>query len=246
VNTGYRPKDDDVICDFRIEPLGISIKEAAGGVAAENSIGAWTELSTMKSYVADLHATVFRLQRNQARIAYPIDLFEPGNPSNILSSVAGNVFGLKAVKNLRLEDVHLPKRLVRSFDGPKYGIKGIREILKIPERPLLGTIIKPKLGLKTQDHAKVTYDAWRGGCDIVKDDENLSNQTFNRFEDRVVKTLDIRDRAEEETGERKVYMINVTAETEEMVRRAEFVEDQGGEYIMVDIARASFLLNSFA
>ena len=139
MSTNYRPKDDDVICDFRIEPLGISIKEAAGGVAAESSIGTWTELSTMKSYVADLHATVFRLQGNQARIAYPIDLFEPGNLSNILSSVAGNVFGLKAVKNLLLEDVHLPKRLVRSFDGPKYGIKGIREILKIPERPLLGT-----------------------------------------------------------------------------------------------------------
>jgi ribulose-bisphosphate carboxylase large chain len=235
VNTNHRPKDDDLICDFRIDPLGIGMREAAGGVAAESSIGTWTELSTMQSYVQELHATVFQIKKDQARIAYPVELFESGNLPNILSSVAGNVFGLKAIRNLRLEDIQLPKSLVRSFKGPKYGIQGIREILKVPDRPLLGTIIKPKLGLKTQDHAKVAYEAWSGGCDIVKDDENLSSQSFNQFEDRAVKTLDVRDRAEDETRERKAYMINVTAETEEMIKRAAFVEDQGGDYMMVDI-----------
>ena len=235
VNLNYEPKEDDVICDFRIEPLGISMKEAAGGIAAESSIGTWTELLTMQSYVEDLHATAFTIKNGLAKIAYPIELFEDGNMPNILSSVAGNVFGLKAIKNLRLEDIHLPKRLVKTFKGPKYGIAGIREILRVPERPLLGTIIKPKLGLKTQDHANVAYNAWVGGCDIVKDDENLSSQTFNPFEDRVVKTLDVRDRAEDQTSEKKVYMVNVTAETEEMLRRAAFVEEQGGEYVMVDI-----------
>ncbi len=235
VNLGYKPREDDVICDFRIEPLGISMKEAAGGVAAESSIGTWTELSTMKSYVEELHATVFTLEKGQAKIAYPIELFEAGNIPNIFSSLAGNVFGLRAIKNLRLKDVHLPKKLVKTFKGPKYGIPGIRGILQVPQRPLVGTIIKPKLGLKTQDHATVAYEAWVGGCDIVKDDENLSNQSFNPFEDRAVKTLDVRDRAEDETGEKKIYMINVTAETEEMLRRAEFVEEQGGEYVMVDI-----------
>jgi ribulose-bisphosphate carboxylase large chain len=235
VNIGYSPKEDEVICVFRIEPLGITIKEAAGGVAAESSIGTWTELSTMKSYVEELHATVFYLEKGLAKIAYPIELFESGNMPNILSSLAGNVFGLKALKNLRLEDIHFPQRLAKTFKGPKYGISGIREILNVRERPLLGTIIKPKLGLGTRDHAEVAYEAWAGGCDIVKDDENLSSQTFNPFEDRAVKTLDMRDRAEDETGEKKVYMINVTAETEEMLRRAAFVEEQGGEYVMVDI-----------
>ena len=235
VNIGYSPKEDEVICVFRIEPLGITIEEAAGGVAAESSIGTWTELSTMKSYVEELHATAFYLEKGLAKIAYPIELFESGNMPNILSSLAGNVFGLKTIKNLRLEDIHFPQRLTKTFKGPKYGISGIREILNVRERPLLGTIIKPKLGLGTRDHAEVAYEAWAGGCDIVKDDENLSSQTFNPFEDRAVKTLDMRDRAEDETGEKKVYMINVTAETEEMLRRAAFVEEQGGEYVMVDI-----------
>ena len=74
-----------------------------------------------------------------------------------------------------------------------------------------------------------------GGCDIVKDDENLSNQGFNIFEKRMDLTLKARDKAEKETNERKVYMINVSAETNEMIRRAKLVADSGGRYVMVDI-----------
>ena len=81
----------------------------------------------------------------------------------------------------------------------------------------------------------MAYDAWSGGCDVVKDDENLSSQKFNPFEDRLTETLEARDKAEEETGERKVYMVNVTAETNLMLKRAESVFAQGGEYVMVDI-----------
>jgi len=240
VNQSYTPKPTDLICDFYVEPLGITLKEAAGGVAAESSVGTWTELSTIKPYVEKLAATVFQINGNNIRIAYPIELFENGNMPNILSSVAGNVFGLRALKNLRLNDLNLPKDLVQSFKGPKYGIKGVRDLIGVKDRPLVGTIVKPKLGLKTQDHAKVAYDAWSGGCDVVKDDENLSSQRFNPFDDRVVETLEMRDRAESETGEKKVYMINITAETQEMLKRAQFVKDHGGRYLMVDILTCGF------
>jgi ribulose-bisphosphate carboxylase large chain len=240
VDLKYKPAETDLICTFYVEPDGISLKEAAGGVAAESSIGTWTELTTAEPYVAKLAARVFSIEGNVAKIVYPIALFERGNMPNILSSVAGNVFGLKALKNLRLNDVELPAELVKSFKGPRFGIEGIRKLLKIPERPLVGTIIKPKLGLKTVDHARVAYEAWVGGCDIVKDDENLSSQRFNPFEERVVKTLESRDKAEEETGERKVYMANITAETETMLKRAEFVLAHGGEYVMVDILTCGF------
>jgi ribulose-bisphosphate carboxylase large chain len=235
VDLNYNPKETDLICTFRVEPEGISLKEAAGGVAAESSVGTWTELTTTKPYVEQLAAHVFSIEGNTAKIAYPIELFEAGNMPNILSSVAGNVFGLKALKNLRLNDIMLPDQLVRGFKGPQFGIEGIRKLLKVSERPLVGTIIKPKLGLKTADHAQVAYEAWSGGCDIVKDDENLSSQSFNPFEERVVQTLESRDKAEEETGERKVYMVNITAETDIMLKRAEKVLDHGGKYVMVDI-----------
>ncbi len=235
VDLKYKPKETDLICTFRVEPEGISLKEAAGGVAAESSIGTWTELTTTEPYMAKLAACVFSMEDNTAKIAYPIELFEQGNMPNILSSVAGNVFGLKALKNLRLTDINLPPKLVEGFKGPKFGIQGIRKLLKVPKRPLVGTIIKPKLGLKTEDHAKVAYEAWAGGCDVVKDDENLSSQKFNPFEKRIVETLEGRDKAEKETGERKVYMANITGETETMVKRAEYVLDHGGRYVMVDI-----------
>jgi len=235
IDPTYKPKETDLICTFYLEPEGISLKEAAGGVAAESSVGTWTELTTEKPYVKRLAARVFSIDGNTVKIAYPIELFEPANMPNILSSVAGNVFGLKALKNLRLLDIQMPKDLLSSFKGPMFGIAGIRKLLKVPTRPLVGTIIKPKLGLKTRDHAKVAYEAWSGGCDIVKDDENLSSQKFNPFEERLVQTLESRDKAQQETGDRKVYMVNITAETNLMLKRAEAVIAQGGEYVMVDI-----------
>ena len=231
----YEPKETDLLCTFLVESESLSLKEAAGGVAAESSVGTWTELTTEKPYVKRLAAHVYSIDGRTIKIAYPIELFEPANMPNILSSVAGNVFGLKALRNLRLLDIEFPNQLIASFKGPAYGIAGIRKLLKISKRPLVGTIIKPKLGLETQDHAKIAYEAWFGGCDVVKDDENLSSQKFNPFEQRLTKTLEKRDKAQEETGESKVYMINITAETDIMLKRAQAVIDQGGEYVMVDI-----------
>jgi len=235
VDTAYKPKETDLLCAFYVEPEGISLKEAAGGVAAESSVGTWTDLTTEKPYVKKLAAHVYRIDGNVIKIAYPVELFEDGNMPNILSSVAGNVFGLKALRNLRLLDITFPKALLAGFKGPQYGIAGIRKLVKVPKRPLVGTIIKPKLGLKTVDHAQVAYEAWLGGCDVVKDDENLSSQKFNPFDERLIQTLEARDRAQSETGERKVYMINITADSDLMIERAQSVVNQGGEYVMVDI-----------
>jgi len=239
VNKSYKPKRNDVICGFYVEPNRVSMKYAAGGVAAESSIGTWTEVKTMHKYVERKAATVFeikgRKRQAQIKIAYPIELFELGNIPNLLSSVAGNVFGLKELKNLRLNDIALPRKLVKSFKGPRYGIEGIRRVLDIEDRALVGTIIKPKLGLRTAHHAKIAYNAWVGGCDIVKDDENLADQSFNKFSKRVKTTLKLCGLAERKTRERKAYLPNITAETDKMIRRAKYVKELGGRYAMVDV-----------
>ena len=237
----YKPKEDDLICLFRVEPArGVSIKEAAENIALESSIGTWDEVKTEKEYMKKLGAKVFSIKGNYVKIAYPSSLFERGNAPNILSSIAGNIFGMKIVKNLRLEDIKIPSEILKSFSGPKHGISGIRKIMKVYDRPLLGTIVKPKLGLRTLDHAKVAYEAWIGGCDLVKDDENLSSQKFNEFEERLARTLEYADKAEEETGEKKAYLVNVTAETLEMIKRAELVEQLGGKFIMSDVITEGF------
>jgi ribulose-bisphosphate carboxylase large chain len=236
IDLKYKPDKNDLVCLFRIEPeKRMSIKKAAEDVAAESSIGTWVTVSTMIPRIKKLGAKVFEIKRKYVKIAYPLELFEPGNMPQILSSIAGNIFGMKVVKNLRLEDVEWPFEIIKSFKGPLYGIEGVRKLLKIPKRPLCGTIIKPKLGLNEEEHAKAAYEAWAGGIDIVKDDENLSNQSFNNFAKRVLETLKMRDKAEKETGERKVYMPNITAEIDTMLERANFVKEAGGEYAMVDI-----------
>jgi len=238
VDVKYKPAKDDVICRFYVEPrYGVPFERAAGGIAAESSVGTWTDVTTEKQYVKKYAAHVFNLDPKSGivDIAYPMDGFEPSNIPQILSSVAGNIFGMKEVNNLRFLDLRFPKKLIKSFPGPMFGIPGVRKLLKVKTRPLLGTIIKPKMGLNPRDHAQVAYQAWSGGCDIVKDDENLANQKFNSFYKRIPLTLKARDKAEKETGEKKIYMPNITAPFEEMIKRAEFVKEHGGEYVMVDI-----------
>lgn len=244
IDKNYKPSGNELICRYYLEPSGgIDFGQACEQIAAESSIGTWTDIATMKPEIAGrLKPHIFHIDKKnkEIRIAYPSDLFEEGNIPGILSSIAGNIFGMKSLRNLRLQDVEFPKNIVKSFKGPGFGISGVRKILRVKDRPLAGTIIKPKVGLPSRDHAISAYNSWLGGCDIVKDDENLTNQKFNPFEIRIKETIKLRDKAEKETGEKKMYMPNITAETNEMIRRAEFAKAQGCEYIMVDILTAGF------
>ncbi len=243
IDLKYKPSKKDLICEFYLEPNKISIEKAASNVALESSIGTWTDIATMNKRVArTLKPNVFYINKRKKiiKIAYNENLFEKGNMPEILSSIAGNIFGMSAIKNLRLMDISFPESIVKSFKGPKFGIEGIRKITKIKKRPLIGTIVKPKLGLNEKEHAKVAYDAWVGGLDIVKDDENLTSMSFNNFNKRVIETIKLRKKAEKETGKIKIYMPNVTAETNEMIKRAKFVKKHGGRYVMIDILTAGW------
>ncbi len=240
VRTGYEPKENELVCTFRVEPDGVSMEEAAGRVASESSVGTWTTLAKLPNRIKDLMAKVFEIDGDLIRIAYPIDLFEEGNVPQLLSSIAGNVFGMRALKNLRLEDVEFPEEYVKHFKGPQFGIDGVRRRLKIRDRPLTATVPKPKVGFDADEYAEVALNAWTGGIDLVKDDENLTSQNFIRFEKRLEKVMKVRDRAENETGEKKSYLVNITAECEEMKRRAKLVADYGNEFVMVDIITAGW------
>jgi ribulose-bisphosphate carboxylase large chain len=243
VDLKYKPDESDMICLFRVEPTkGISIKEAIGRVASESSNGTWAELTTLKEHIRDIRARAFSIKGNYVKVAYPIELFEFGSVPQLMSSVAGNIFGMKALKNLRLEDIEFPEVYIKHFKGPQFGIDGVFDkIFKMKKRrPLLAHVPKPKVGMYTSEHANVAKEAWLGGVDLLKDDENLTSQSFNRFEDRMKLMFKYRDYAEKETGEKKSYLANITAETNEMIRRAKIVKDLGGEYVMVDILTAGW------
>ena len=235
VDLDYKPSKNDLICTYFVQPAkGISLKEAAGRVVSESSVGTWTSLSYLPKRVEKLMARVFEIKENVVRIAYPIDLFEAGNIPQILSSIAGNIFGMKAIENLRLEDVQWPRKLIKSFKGPQFGIRGVRKIMKVRKRPLIATVPKPKVGLSSKEYARIAYELWIGGVDFVKDDENLTDLKFNKFEERLKACMKMRENAEKETGERKCMLINVTGKFGEMKKRIELVAEYGNEFIMID------------
>jgi ribulose-bisphosphate carboxylase large chain len=239
VDTGYQPGKDELICLYYFEPAeGIGVEEAAGRIASESSTGTWTTLTTLPPRMRDLQATVFRIEGNFVKIAYPLELWEEGNAAQLMSGIAGNIFGMKALSNLRLIDVTLPEEYVRHFKGPYFGMDGIRDMMKVRGRPLTGAVPKPKIGFSAQEHAEVGFETWMGGFDFVKDDENLTSVPFNRFEDRVKLLAKMRDKAEQETGEIKSAFINITAETELMKKRAEMLADHGWNYAMIDVVVA--------
>ncbi len=230
-----------VLCTFYVEAA--DMKKAGEELGAESSIGTWTTIATMKDRVLkNLGARVYHIKGNIIKIAYPVDLFEDNNMPQFLSDVAGNIFGMKGVKNIRFLDFELPKKYINSYPGPLFGRDKVRKELGTynNRRPHIGTIVKPKVGLNPKETAKVAHDAWVGGIDFVKDDENLTSQKFCPFEKRFDLVFKAKEKAEAETGEKKMYAPNITAPADVMLKRAEYVKERGSNCIMIDIITAGF------
>ncbi|MBU1131097.1 type III ribulose-bisphosphate carboxylase [Patescibacteria group bacterium] len=238
LNLKYKPKyQSEIIAIFYVESK-LRLEKIAVEIAKESSIGSWTELTTSSQKIFDrLAPQIFYLNKKSKiiKIAYPLALFEPGNIPQLLSSLAGNIFSMKIVKNLRLLDIEFPQKYINSFAGPRWGIEGVRNILNIKKRPLIGSIIKPKVGLTAKQHAKLAYNVWRNGVDIVKDDENLTDLSFNKFNDRVSQVLKLRKKAEQETKLKKMHVFNITGPADVMLQRAKYVKKQGGRCVMIDL-----------
>ncbi|HNP88576.1 MAG: form I ribulose bisphosphate carboxylase large subunit [Chloroflexi bacterium SZAS-1] len=243
-NADYEPKETDILCAFRIVPQeGVEPIEAAAAVAGESSTATWTvvwtdRLTAHEHYQAKCYRVdpVPGTDQHIAYIAYDLDLFEENSIANLTSSIIGNVFGFKALKSLRLEDMRIPPHYTKTFQGPAHGIVMEREYLNKYGRPLLGATTKPKLGLSARNYGRVVYEALRGGLDFVKDDENINSQPFMRWRDRFLFCMEAVNKAQAATGEIKGHYLNVTAGTmEEMYERAEFAKELGSVIIMIDL-----------
>jgi ribulose-bisphosphate carboxylase large chain len=241
----YEPKDSDILAAFRVTPQpGVDPVEAGAAVAGESSTATWTvvwtdRLTDHSNYQAKAYSVEpVPGQHDQyiVKIAYDLDLFEEGSIANMTSSIIGNVFGFKALKALRLEDLRVPPIYVKTFQGPPHGIVMEREYLDKFGRPLLGATVKPKLGLSAKNYGRVVFEALRGGLDFTKDDENINSQPFMRWRDRYLYSMEGVKRAEGATGEIKGHYMNVTAASmEEMYERAEFAKELGSVIIMMDL-----------
>ena len=243
VNLKYKPKKNDIICLFRIEPAkGISMKEAIARVASESSSGTWTKLTQEPKLLSKVKAYAFHCDKEYVKVAYPRIIAENGSVPGLMSGIGGNIFGMKAVKNLKLVDAEFPLDYVKYFKGAVYGREAIKRIFKRKNGPITSVVPKPKLGYTAREHAeKVAYPLWKGGIDCCKDDENLVDLKFNKFEDRVKFLSKFRDKAEKETGDVKDAFINVTSpDLKELERRIKIIHNHDFKYFMLDVVVSGF------
>jgi len=241
----YVIKDTDVLTLFRITPQpGVDPVEAAAAVAGESSTATWTVVWTDLLTACDVYrAKAYRVDpvpgssdQYFAYVAYELDLFEEGSLANLMASIIGNVFGFKAVKALRLEDMRLPIAYLKTYQGPATGVVVERERLNCFGRPLLGATVKPKLGLSGRNYGRVLYEGLRGGLDFLKDDENINSQPFMRWRERFLYAMEGVNRSVAATGEVKGHYLNVTAGSmEDMYERAEYSKEVGSVISMIDL-----------
>nr|YP_010338652.1 ribulose-1,5-bisphosphate carboxylase/oxygenase large subunit [Glaucosphaera vacuolata]UNJ18602.1 ribulose-1,5-bisphosphate carboxylase/oxygenase large subunit [Glaucosphaera vacuolata] len=241
----YVIKETDVLALFRVTPQpGVDPIEAAAAIAGESSTATWTVVWTDLLTACDLYrAKAYRVDQVPGSsdqyftyIAYDIDLFEEGSIANLTASIIGNVFGFKAVKALRLEDMRIPVAYLKTFQGPATGVIVERERMNNFGRPLLGATVKPKLGLSGRNYGRVVYEGLKGGLDFLKDDENINSQPFMRWRERFLFAIEGVNRASASTGEVKGHYLNVTAATmEDMYERADFSKEVGSIICMIDL-----------
>jgi len=211
----------------------LNILQAAAEVAAESSTGTTFKVNTETLFSREMNALVYQLdlKRNLVWVAYPWRLFDRrGNVQNILTYIVGNVLGMKEVSALKLLDVWFSPAMLEQYDGPSYTLDNMRKYLGVYSRPILGTIIKPKMGLTSAEYAEACYDFWVGGGDFVKNDEPQADQDFCPYDKMVRHVKEAMDKAVKKTGKKKVHSFNVSAaDFDTMIKRCEMIRNAGFE-----------------
>jgi len=154
---------------------------------------------------------------------------------NLLATVAGNLFELKPFSGLRLVDVKLPEAFLEAYPGPRFGVTGTRRLAGVERLPLVGTIIKPSVGLSPEATAEMVRRLAEAGIDFIKDDELQSDGPACPFQQRVAAVMGVINDHAERTGKKVMYAFNVTGEVEEMLRRHDQVAAAGGTCVMVSL-----------
>ncbi len=175
-----------------------------------------------------------RYRQCRLELSWPLDNFGTSLP-NLLATVAGNLYELREVSGLRLLDLSLPPAFAEKYPGPQFSIPGTRRLAGVHDRPLIGTIIKPSVGLSPEATAELVDGLCAGGIDFIKDDELQADGPHCPFETRAKAVLEVIERHAERLGRRVLYACNITGELEEMRRRHDLVAAAGGNCVMVSL-----------
>ncbi len=226
--------------------------QTAAHFAAESSTGTNVEVSTTDDFTRGVDALVYEIDEEKEimKIAYPVELFDrnmiDGRAmlASFLTLTIGNNQGMGDVAYAKMHDFYVPPAYLRLFDGPSTTISDLWRVLGRPVVDggfIVGTIIKPKLGLRPQKFADACYDFWLGG-DFIKNDEPQGNQVFAPFKETVQLVHEAMKRAQDETGEAKLFSWNITADDyRETIARGEYILETFGP----DADHCAFLVDGY-
>ncbi|MFT9846066.1 ribulose-bisphosphate carboxylase large subunit family protein [Aneurinibacillus sp. REN35] len=173
-------------------------------------------------------------QRAIVVLSFPLDNIGP-SLSTLLSTVAGNLYELGEFSGLKLIDLELPEAFAYKYPGPQFGIEGTRRLCNVYDRPLIGTIIKPSIGLHTEDYPPLIRQLAEAGIDFIKDDELCANPVFAPLEQRIKVITEEIERIADKTGKKVMYAFNITGDIDEMHRSHDLVVQAGGTCVMACI-----------
>ena len=241
---------------YRVETSG-SIEALAAKIASDQSTGTFTEIpgetAALKERCAAQVLAIHPLppaelpsfpqslgepgpfKRADVEIAYPLDVI--GTDMAALMTIAlGGIFSIKGLSGIRVMDLDLPAEFIRAYPGPRFGIAGTRRLTSVEGRPLIGSIIKPNLGLAPEESAAIAQELAEAGVDFIKDDEKLMSPPYSVLDDRVRAVMRVIDAHQQKTGKKVMYAFSITAaDPEEMVRRHDVVAAAGGNAAIVNI-----------
>ncbi len=230
-----------VLCAYIMKPKGGGDYLAtAAHFAAESSTGTNVTVSTTDDFTRSVDAIVYEIDADKEimKIAYPVALFDlnitDGSAmiASFLTLTIGNNQGMGDVEYAKMHDFFIPPDYLKLFDGPATTISDLWRVLGRPEVDggfIVGTIVKPKLGLRPKPFADACFDFWLGG-DFIKNDEPQGNQVFAPMKETIPLVADAMRRAQDETGQAKLFSANITADDHyEMLARGNFILDTFGE-----------------
>jgi ribulose-bisphosphate carboxylase large chain len=246
--------EDYIELDFTFECAG-DPREAAAHLCSEQSTAQWRRVGVDEDFRPRFAAKVLDLESEprasgfsipvecavqgpvysvRSAIAHPHGNFGPRIP-NLLSAVCGEgVFFSPGIPLIRLQDIRFPDSYLAHFEGPRFGVAGLRERLQAFGRPIFFGVIKPNIGLPPRPFAELGYQSWLGGLDIAKDDEMLADIDYSPLSERAAALGAARLRAERETGVPKIYLANITDEVDRLAELHDLAVAKGANALLIN------------
>lgn len=229
--------EKNLLFTYRFE-TSISPELATANLCCEQSTAQWQRPGINEDF-RDLHgAKCVQLKKMgkayEALVAHPWINFGPRIP-NLLSAAAGEgPFYCPGIEKIKWTNIHFPQSYLHLFEGPQFGLKGLRELLNVYDRPLFIGVVKPNIGLHPAEFAEIAYQSWMGGLDIAKDDEMLGDIEWSSMRERSKACGQARRKAEVESGQKKIYLASITDEVDQILALHDIAVEEGANSVMVN------------